>query len=69
LFVQVSRYYRCRVGPGAGRTTLSASERELGLGTVWLPLPAAVAANRARLDSPHRFVRRELAVLELLSRL
>ena len=68
-FVQVSRYYRCRVGPGSGRTALSAGERELGLGAVWLPLPEAVAANRARADGPHRFVRRELAVLELLGRL
>jgi 8-oxo-dGTP pyrophosphatase MutT (NUDIX family) len=67
-FVQVSRYYRCDLGPGSGRTSLSAGERDLGLRAVWLPLADALAANSTRVSS-HRFVRRELRVLELLSRL
>jgi ADP-ribose pyrophosphatase YjhB (NUDIX family) len=67
VFVQVSRYYRCQVGPGAGRTALTAAERELGLGAVRVPIAEAVATNRALVGGPHRFVRRELAVLELLS--
>lgn len=69
VFAQVSRYYRCRVGPGSGRTSLSDAERHLGLAAVWLPLADAVAASRARLDGPHRFVHRETQVLELLTEL
>ncbi|HEX5986819.1 MAG TPA: NUDIX domain-containing protein [Nocardioides sp.] len=69
VFAQVSRYYRCEVGPGTGRTALSDAERDLGLAAVWLPLADALAANQPRLAGSHRFVRRETRVLELLTEL
>jgi 8-oxo-dGTP pyrophosphatase MutT (NUDIX family) len=67
VFVQVSRYYACTLGDGSGVTTLSAGERALGLVATWVDLDRAVADNRARVDGPHRFVRRELVVLEHLA--
>lgn len=67
VFVQVSRYHACTLGDGSGVTTLSDGERALGLAATWVDLARAVADNRARLDGPHRFVRRELLVLEHLA--
>jgi 8-oxo-dGTP pyrophosphatase MutT (NUDIX family) len=67
VFVQVSRYYRCRVTAGTGATALSESERALGLTAAWVDVDAAARTNRAHLDGPHRFVRRELLVLERLA--
>ena len=67
VFVQVSRYYRITVATGSGAIALSDSERALGLAPEWVGLDAAVRANRERLDGPHRFVRRELLVLEKLT--
>ena len=67
VFVQVSRYYRCTVAAGAGVTALSDSERALGLAPMWVAPDAAARANRARLNGPHRFVRRDLWVLERLA--
>ena len=67
VFVQVSRYYACTLGDGSGVTALSAGERALGLVAGWVGLDRAVADNRARVDGPHRFVRRELVVLEHLA--
>jgi 8-oxo-dGTP pyrophosphatase MutT (NUDIX family) len=67
VFVQVSRYYRCSVAEGSGATALSDAERALGLAAAWVDLGDAVRANRAHLDGPDRFVRRELLVLERLA--
>lgn len=67
VFVQVSRYYRCSVAPGSGATALTDGERALGLAASWVDIDEAVRANRVRLDGPHRFVRRELLVLEHLA--
>ena len=64
--VHVSRYYSCTLDDTTGPTALSPSERALGLAALWVPLDEAVAANRARVQA-HRFVRRELLVLEHLA--
>ncbi len=67
-FVQVSRYYRCTLSAGSGALALSDSERALGLAPAWVSVADAIRSNRAGLAGPHRFVRRELMVLEMLAR-
>ena len=65
-FEQVSRYYACTLGDGAGPVALTPSEQALGLEARWVRLDDAVAANRSRVEA-HRFVRRELLVLDHLT--
>lgn len=73
LFCMHSHYYFCEIEDGLGSQNLDDYESEFGFTPEWVPLAQAIAVNRVLLENPptnlQRWVRRELFVLEMLSKL